>query len=259
MNSTYISSFRRRSAFNSHEKRSSLTLSDLHARFNSNSFRMSRIQRFLSADDLHQRFQSKQAYFTFFDSAFDSSSASPRSFRSLSSKSFSLKKLSMRLPNIQIFDDSKSDVFLDWKFKMLNKLRYNANHFTKTIDEDREGFKITYIISRLGEEANTQTMWRSQYKSYSSTTKLLNYLTDLYEIHSKIAKDMCRQKFNKVKQASKQSFDDFYRTFVKYWVFPKNENDLMHEMKKKRSIQRFAKCFFSYLRISPRCQPWRND
>ena len=44
---------------------------------------------------------------------------------------------------------------------------------------------------------------------------------------------MCRQEFNKIEQASKQSFDEFYRAFVKYTIFRKNKDDLMHEMKEK--------------------------
>ena len=43
---------------------------------------------------------------------------------------------------------------------------------------------------------------------------------------------MCRQEFNKVEQAPEQSFDEFYRAFVKYSVF-RNEDDLVHEMEKK--------------------------
>ena len=139
----------------------------------------------------------------------------------------------MRLSNIQIFDDSKFDVFLDWKLRMLDKLRYNADHFIETNNEERKGFKIAYIIFRLGGEVSTQTLWRRQYQLYRSITKLLNHLIDLYEIHSKIVKNICRQEFNKVEQASKQSFDDFYRAFVKYSIFRKNEKNLMHEMKKK--------------------------
>ena len=143
------------------------------------------------------------------------------------------KKLSMQLSDIRIFNDSKSDVFLDWKLKMLNKLRYNADYFAGTNNED---FKITYIISRLGGEASTQTLWCHQYKLYSSITKLLNYSTDLYKIHSKIAKDICRQEFNKVEQVSKQLIDEFYRAFVKYFVFRKDdEKGLLHEIKRKVS------------------------
>ena len=140
----------------------------------------------------------------------------------------------MRLSDIQIFNDSKPDVFLDWKLRMLDKLRYNADHFTRTTDEDRKGFTIVYIILRLGGEASTQTLWRRQYKSYRSITKLLDHLTDLYEIHPEIAKDICRQEFNKVKQVSKQSFDEFYRAFIKYSVFcNQDDEDLLHEMKRK--------------------------
>ena len=138
----------------------------------------------------------------------------------------------MRLSDIQIFDGSKPDIFLDWKFRMLDKLRYNADHFTGTNNEEREGFKIAYIVSRLGGEASTQTLWRRQYKPYCSTTELLDHLTDLYGIHPEIAKDMCRQEFNKVEQAPEQSFDDFYRAFIKYSVF-RNEDDLVHEMERK--------------------------
>ena len=161
MSSTYIPSFRRRSASN--EERSPLTIQDLHARFNFNSTpsQMPRVQRPFSADKLHQKFkQSKQnAYLTSSDPASDPPPTSPRSFRSLSPRPFSSKKKpSMRLPDIQIFDGSKPDVFLDWKLRMLNKLRYNADHFTGTTDEDREDFKIAYIVSRLGEEASTQTL-----------------------------------------------------------------------------------------------------
>ena len=139
----------------------------------------------------------------------------------------------MQLSDIQIFDDSKLHVFLNWKLLMLNKFCYNVDHFTKTIDEDRESFKITYIISRLSKKANTQTLWRRQYKLYRLTTKLLNHLTDLYKILSKIIKDICRQKFNKIEQVLKQSFDEFYRAFMKYSTFRKNENVLLNEMKKK--------------------------
>ena len=115
MSFTYISSFRRRFALN--EERPSFNLQDLHARFNFHStpFRMHRVQRSLNADELHSRFkQSKQAYSTFFNfTSSDSPPAFPRSFKSLFSRSFSLKKLSMRLSDIQIFNDSKPDVFLD--------------------------------------------------------------------------------------------------------------------------------------------------
>ena len=235
MNSTYIPPFRRRSASNSNEERPFLTLQDLHARFNSNPPQMPRAQRLLNADDLHQKFkQSKQnAYPTPSDPASDPPPASPRSFRSLLPRPFLSKKLSMRLPDIQIFDGSKPDVFLDWKLKMLDKLRYNADHFIETNNEEREGFKIAYIVSRLDGEASTQTLWRRQYKPYYSVTELLNHLTDLYGIHPEIAKDICRQEFNKVEQAPKQSFDEFYRVFVKYTIFRKNKDDLMHEMKEK--------------------------
>ena len=113
---------------------------------------------------------------------------------------------------------------------MLDKLRCNADHFAGT--ENSEGFKIAYIVSRLGGEASTQTLWRRQYKPYRSTTELLDHLTDLYGIHPEIAKDMCRQEFNKVEQAPEQSFDEFYRAFVKYSVF-RNEDDLVHEMERK--------------------------
>ena len=160
MSFIYISSFRRR--FVSNEERFFLNLQDLHARFNFNStpLRMLRVQRPLSVDELHSTFkQSKQTYPTSSDPASDSSPASSRSFRSLSPRSFSSKKnLSMRLSNIQIFDGSKPDVFLDWKLKMLDKLRYNADHFIGTNKKERKGFKIAYIISRLGEEASIQTL-----------------------------------------------------------------------------------------------------
>ena len=114
---------------------------------------------------------------------------------------------------------------------MLDKLRYNADHFAGT--ENSEGFKIAYIVSRLGGEASTQTLWRRQYKPYCSVTELLDHLTDLYGIHPEIAKDICRQEFNKVEQAPEQSFDEFYRAVVKYSVFRKDEDDLVHEMEKK--------------------------
>ena len=137
----------------------------------------------------------------------------------------------MRLPDIQIFDGSKPDVFLDWKLRMLDKLRYNADHFVGT--ENSEGFKIAYIVSRLGGEASTQTLWRRQYNPYRSITELLDHLTDLYEIQPEIAEDICRQEFNKIEQGPEQSFDEFYRAFVKYSVFRKDEDDLVHEMEKK--------------------------
>ena len=193
---------------------------------------MPRVQRSFSADKLHSKF-TQNAYSTPSDSASDPPPVSPRSFRSLSPRSFSSKKLSMRLSDVQIFDDSKSDVFLDWKLRMLDKLRYNADHFIETNNEERKGFKIAYIISRLGEEVSIQILWRRQYKLYRSITKLLDHLTDLYEIHSKIAKDICGQEFNKVEQTSKQSFDEFYHTFIRYSVFC-NEDDLIYEMKKSQ-------------------------
>ena len=158
MNFIYISFFRRRSASN--EKRFFLTFQDLHARFNFNSTssRMSWIQRSFNVDELHSKFK-RNAYFTFFDSTSDFSSAFSPSFRFFSPKLFSLKKnLNMRLLNILIFDNSKSDVFFDWKFKMLNKLRYNADHFTETNKKKRKEFKIAYIIFRLDGEASIQTL-----------------------------------------------------------------------------------------------------
>ena len=89
--------------------------------------------------------------------------------------------------------------------------------------------------------------------------KLLNYLIDLNKIRSRIIKNICRQKFNKIEQASKQSFDEFYRAFIKYFVFRKdNEKILLQEMKRK-SVQRFEKCFFFCSRILSRCQSRQND
>ena len=64
--------------------------------------------------------------------------------------------------------------------------------------------------------------------------KLLDHLTDLYKIHPKIIKAICRQEFNKVEQALKQSFNEFYCTFVKYFVFCKDDKkNFLHEMKRK--------------------------
>ena len=81
--------------------------------------------------------------------------------------------------------------------------------------------------------------------------------TDLYEIHSKIIKDICRQEFNKVEQASKQSFNEFYCAFVKYSIF-RNKDDLIYEMRRKVNST-LRKVFLFYLRISPRYQSWQND
>ena len=100
MSSTYIPPFRRHFAPN--EERSPLTLQDFYARFHSKPPQKPRVQRPLSADELHSRFkQSKQnVYPTPSDSASDPPSASPRSFRSLSPRPFLSKKLSLQLPDI---------------------------------------------------------------------------------------------------------------------------------------------------------------
>ena len=119
---------------------------------------MSRVQRLLNVDKLHSKFK-QNAYSISADLASDPPPAFPGLFRSLSPRSFSSKKkLNMRLLDIQIFDDLKFDVFLDWKLRILDKLRYNVDYFTRTIDENRKDFKIIYIISELSGEASIQTL-----------------------------------------------------------------------------------------------------
>ena len=192
-----------------------LTYPDLHQRFsppNSPRLNMPRVQRSLSIEDLHQRF--KQEIRSQNSPDIPAPPLPPRDLEALRYRPPSPPRqlLSTKLPDPPVFngDTGSKVLFVDWKLRIEDKLRLNADHYL-TGD-----FQLAYVITRLGGEAVQHTLPRRRKGTYLSANELLNHLSDLYETPSEVVQQDNRRTFRKLKQEKNQSFPEFYKKFMRY-------------------------------------------
>ena len=196
-----------------------LTYPDLHARFsppNSPRLYIPRIRRSLSIEDLHQRF--KRETHSQNSPNIPAPPLPPRDLEVLRHRSPPPRPpspprqlLSIKLPNPPVFTSTNHISFDDWKLRVKDKLRFNANHYPS------DAFQVAYIVTRLGGEAVQHTLprRRSLTRSYLSANELLDHLSDLYETPLEISQQADRRTFRKLRQGN-QLFPEFYKIFMKY-------------------------------------------
>ena len=206
-----------------------LNYEDLHARYSppDSPFRMPRVQRSLSIEDLRQRFKREQDSSQGQDSPgppppsqgrdspelppqspkpespppplprdFEALRAHDHGRRSPFGHSQSLPPvqrpfLSPRFPDPPIFNGSGNTniLFEDWKLRIKDKLIVNKDHYPS------EHSQIAYIITRLGGKAIEYTLPRRRTNSYHSVAELLNQLSDIYEIPLEVEETVHREAF----------------------------------------------------------------
>ena len=213
-----------------------LTYEDLHARFSplySPPLRMPRVQRSLSANDLLQRYRGRQQGIQGQNPPATPVPSPPsavpsdlealrpnRSHRPLSPCSVDrlinqAARLSTKLLDPPVFSGTNSHIsFDDWKLRIQNKLTHNSDHYPC------ESFKVTYVMTRLGDEVSKHITLKRRKKSLSnsdlSSNELLDLLSDLYETPLSVIYKENRHALHHLKQGTRQSFSDFYTKWVRY-------------------------------------------
>ena len=212
-----------------------LTYPDLHARFsppNSPRLNMPRIQRSLSIEDLHRRF--KRETHSQISPDIPTPPLPPRDLEALRYRPPSppWQLLSTKLPDPPVFNgDTGSKVsFIDWKLRIQDKLRLNADHYPSS------DFQVAYIITRLGGEAVQHTLPRRRKGTYVSADELLNYLSDLYETPLEISQQEDRRAYRELQQGN-QSFPEFYKKFMRYESQNPDPEQLAFDLQDKVNIR----------------------
>ena len=192
---------------------------------------MPRVQRSLSAENLHRRLhisrerqENRSLHSDFQDPRPPNTStlptlppsasppSPPRDLEALRSRGASpifRISLSTKLPDPPVSNETNEYVpFDDWKMRIQEKLT-NSDHYPI------ESFRITYIITRPGEETAKYTSLRRRQRLYSSTNDLLSHLSNSYERSLSIVQQEYSYTYKKLKQ-DKRLFSESYIEFNKY-------------------------------------------
>ena len=244
-----------------------LNYEDLHTRYSppNSPFRMPRVQRSLSIEDLRQRFKREQDSSQGQDSpgppppsqGRDSPELPPQSpkpespppplprdFEALrghghGGRSFSHSPppvqrpfLSPRFPDPPVFNGSGNAniLFEDWKLRIQDKLIINKDHYPS------DHSQIAYIITRLGGKAIEHTLRkrRASGTNYHSAEELLNQLSDIYEPTQRVIDREDRTTFHALEQGDRP-FPEFYSDFMKHapGYFYDNDEEMVWSLRSK--------------------------